>query len=48
MDLAANPQIAFADGLQGVEDVELTLEHPSADPVTIPIRGANNPVIPAG
>lgn len=39
-----NPVLGFADGLQGVEDVELTLESSLAEDVTIPILGVNTPV----
>jgi len=47
-DLAPNPQLAFADGLEGVEGVELTLQSATTDDLTIPIHGVNDPKIPIG
>lgn len=47
-DMAPNPVLAFADGLHGVEDVELTLTSHSADDLTFPILGVNDPKTPIG
>ena len=47
-DMAPNPVLAEAHGLDGVPDVELTLTSTTADPVVIPILGVNDPKIPVG
>lgn len=42
-DIAPNAVLAFADGLAGAQDVELTLTSAGAEPVTVPIIGVNAP-----
>ncbi|GAA1919095.1 hypothetical protein GCM10009775_09570 [Microbacterium aoyamense] len=47
-DMAPNAVLAYADGLSGVPDVELTLTSTMADDVVIPILGVNDPTVPLG
>lgn len=42
-DMAPNAVLAVADGLQGVDGVELTLTSAAAESVTVPILGVNAP-----
>lgn len=42
-DMAPNALVAFAEGLAGVPDVELTLTSAGAEDVSVPVLGVNTP-----